>query len=103
MLKRGLPAAMQAAATGLFLFIQFLQYRHSSAAHIELNSLLGRCDFGINVRACLADVGKCNTYSVTCVIIERTCNVGRRMGSKFYNLGIDCIAAKEINAYIVCF
>ena len=71
-------------------------------SHVEVKCFLCSLQFGSYICTGLGNVGKCNAYCITCVIVECTGGVGRSLGRKINDLCINGIAAVEINRYVVC-
>ena len=72
------------------------------STHGEFQSFLCGLEFRIHICTSLGNVGKCDTYRITSVIVECAGGVGRSLGCEINNLSIDRIAAVEVNRYVVC-
>ena len=83
----------------LFIFTCFQRYLHS---HVEIKCFLCALKLRIYISASLCDVGKCNTYRITCIIVECAGCVGRSLGCEINDLSINGVSAVEINRYVVC-
>ena len=70
-------------------------------SHVEVKCFLCGLQFGSYICTGLGNVGKCNAYCITCIIIECAGGVGRGLGCKINDLCINGISTVEINRYVV--
>ena len=104
-MEKGLPAVLPRTTVTDLFHLSYLTVSFSAetlSTHGEFQSFLCGLEFRIHICTSLGNVGKCDTYRITGVIVECAGGVGRSLGCEINNLSIDRIAAVEVNRYVVC-